>query len=571
MFMNLHVMLPVSLLIALGVLVPGVAGAASADQLPDIQHRVQPGDTLEGVAKRYLKDPQQWRALGELNQVRYPTRLPVGSTIVIPARLVGYQNAVAEYVQGDAQLRSPHMTSGANWQRLIQGAVLTEGDELKVASGSFVTLKFADGSSVRINEKSELKLSEMRKNQRTQEQQSVVDLNKGGIESQVTPAIEQRRKRKFEIKTPMATTSVRGTVFSVSVSDSGEAITAVDRGVVAVAGSAAARETAVKAGSGVTVQNNGRVGIIVDQLAAPSLQGNPPVFEDADFLTIQLSPVEQARQYQVKLAYDADMRQVVRSQRFNTPLAKFPGVEDGNYYVAVRAVDGQQIPGRPRVETIKVKATPVPPLYSSPAPGELIGISDGTLTCTEGGKDIIGYRIQVAGNTDFSQPLTDSGVVAECQSAIAKLAAGSYYWRAASVRKAADGSQDQGPFSKPQAFKAGTNPASLSADALSPGDMDMPNQLQLFWTGEAGQKYNLQLARNEQFDAPISTVQLDQPRWVSDELAPGDYFVRIQVLDPSGLKSRYSAARKLTVESAITTNDGTMLKSDDGKPVQSPR
>lgn len=571
MFTNLHVMLPVSLLIALGVLLPRAACAASADQLPDIQHRVQPGDTLEGVAKRYLKDPQQWRALGDLNQVKYPTRLPVGSTIVIPARLIGYQDVIAEHVQGDAQLRSPYIGKETGWQRLVQGAVLTEGDELKVAPGSFVTLKFADGSSVRINEKSELKLSEVRKNGRTQVQQSVVDLNKGGIESQVTPTIEQRRKRKFEIKTPMATTSVRGTVFSVSVSDSGEAITAVDHGVVAVAGSAAAREVSVTAGRGIAVQNNGRVGAIVDQLAAPSLQGNPPVFEDADFLTIQLSPVEQARQYQVKLAHDANMRQVVRSQRFNTPLAKFPGVEDGTYYVAVRAVDSQQIPGRPHVEAIKVKATPVPPLYSNPAPGGLIGISDGALTCTEGGKGVIGYRIQVAASTDFTQPLADSGMVTECQTTISKLAAGNYYWRAASVRKAADGSQDQGPFSKPQAFKAGTNPASLSADALSPGEMDMPNQLQLFWTGEPGQKYNLQLARNEQFDAPISTVQLDQPRWVSDELAPGDYFVRIQVLDPSGLKSRYSAARKLTVESAITTGYGSMLKSDDGKPVQSPR
>ena len=571
MFVNLHVTLPVSLLIALGVLLPRAAGAASADQLPDIQHKVQPGDTLEGVAKRYLKDPLQWQVLGELNQVKFPTRLPVGSTLVIPARLVGYQNAVAEYVQGDAQSRSPHIGGGSGWQRLVQGAVLTEGDELKVAPGSFVTLKFADGSSVRINEKSELKLSEMRKNHRTQEQESVVDLNKGGIESQVTPAIEQRRKRKFEIKTPMATTSVRGTVFSVSISDSGEAITAVDHGVVAVAGNAAARETAVKAGRGIAVQNNGRVGTIVDQLAPPSLQGNPPVFEDADFLTIQLSPVEQARQYQVKLAHDAEMRQVVRSQRFDTPVAKFPGIEDGNYYVTARAIDSQQIPGKPHVETIKVKATPVPPLYSSPAPGGLIGISDGALTCTEGGKGIIGYRIQVSASTDFAQPLADSGVVTECQSAIGKLAAGSYYWRAASVRKAKDGSQDQGPFSKPQAFKAGANPASLGADALSPGEMDMPNQLQLFWTGEAGQKFNLQLARNEQFNTPISTVQLDQPRWASEELTPGDYFVRIQVLDPSGLKSRYSAARKLTVESAITTGDGTMLKSGDGKPVQSQR
>ncbi|MEG1203614.1 MAG: LysM domain-containing protein, partial [Comamonas sp.] len=54
-------LLPTSLLIALGALLPGAVQAASADQLPDIRHEVQTGDTLEAVAKRYLKDPQQWR------------------------------------------------------------------------------------------------------------------------------------------------------------------------------------------------------------------------------------------------------------------------------------------------------------------------------------------------------------------------------------------------------------------------------------------------------------------------------------------------------------------------------
>jgi len=117
-----------------------------------------------------------------------------------------------------------------------------------VPAGSFVTLRFADGSSVRINENSELKLSELRKNSRTEEQQSVLDLSRGGLESHVTPVMDQRRKRKFEIKTPMATTSVRGTVFSVSISDSGKAITAVDKGVVEVQGRQAAQQARVQAG-----------------------------------------------------------------------------------------------------------------------------------------------------------------------------------------------------------------------------------------------------------------------------------------------------------------------------------
>ena len=213
----------------------------------------------------------------------------------------------------------------------------------------------------------------------------------------------------------------------------------------------------------------------------------------------------------------------------------------------------------------------MPPLYSAPNPGGLIGISDGELVCTEGGQNVAGYRIQIARSADFASIASDTGVVPQCHSAVDKLQAGNYFWRVASVRKLADGSLDQGPFAKPQAFKTGSNPASLGADALSAGDVNEPNQLQLSWPAEAGQKFNLQLARNEQFDAPLATTLLEQPRWTSETLSPGDYFVRIQVLDPSGLKSRYSAARKLTVEPAIMTGTGSVLKSGDGKLVQSPR
>ena len=569
MFSPSSSLLPVSLLIALGALgalLPAAAQAASADQLPDIQHTVQAGDTLEAVAKRYLKDPQQWRELGEANAIKQPKHLPVGSVIVIPARLVGYQNVTVAHVQGAAQSRSPQ--TGDAWQALAKGATLTEGDELQVPAGSFVTLAFADGSTVRINEKSALKLSELRKNTRTNEQQSVVELNKGGLESHVTPTMEQRRKRKFEIKTPMATTSVRGTVFSVSLSDAGNAITAVDQGTVAVAGSQAKREAAVHAGSGIAVQQDGQLGGIVDQLAAPSLQGNPAVFEDADFLTLKMAPVPQAAHYQVVLAQDAGLSAVLRSQRFASPTAKFEGVEDGSYFVSARALDAQDIPGKPTVQAIKVKATPVPPLYSSPAPNGLIGTDDGELLCTEGGKDIAGYRIQVAATADFARPLVDTDVTDKCKSTISQLGAGSYFWRAASVRKLADGSLDQGPFAKPQAFKAGANPATLTADDMRAAEITRPDQLQLSWPGEPGQAYNLQLARNEQFNEPLSTEKLNEPHWTSGNLSPGQYFVRIQVLDPSGLKSKYSAPRKLSIDPVIITGNGTILKAGDGKLVQ---
>jgi len=337
--------------LAIGVAAPGLALAASADQLPDIRHTVVSGDTLEGVAQRYLKDPQQWRAVGTLNGVKDPLRLRVGSVIVIPAHMVGYQEVTITHVKGVARMRSPQ--SGSDWQSAASGTILTEGDELQVPAGSYVSLRFADGSSVRINENSQLKLSELRKNSRTDEQQSVLDLSQGGLESHVTPVVDQRRKRKFEIKTPMATTSVRGTVFSVSVTDSGKAITAVDKGVVQVQGYTAKRQPAqqalVPAGTGVAVQASGQVGTPVALLEAPSLERNPAVFEDANFLTLQVGEVPGARQYAVLLALDADLSRVILRQSHASPSFRFEAVPDGTYYLSARALDAQDIPGKPAV------------------------------------------------------------------------------------------------------------------------------------------------------------------------------------------------------------------------------
>lgn len=558
-----------AIVLAIGVAAPGLALAVSADQLPDIRHTVQSGDTLEAVAKRYLKDPQQWRAVGTLNGVKNPLRLPIGSVIVIPAHLVGYQEVTITHVKGIARVRSP--LAGSDWQEVASGATLTEGDELQVPSGSFVTLRFADNSSVRINENSELRLSELRKNGRTAEQQSVLDLRRGGLESHVTPVMEQRRKRKFEIKTPMATTSVRGTVFSVSVTESGKTITAVDRGVVEVQGSKAAQQALVHEGSGVAVQSSGQLGPTVTLLDAPGLQDNPAVFEDANFLTLQLGQVPHAQKYGVVLAQDPELSEVILHQSHASNTFRFEAVADGTYYMSARAIDAQDIPGKPAVRAVKVKATPVPPLYASPAPNGLIGLSDGELLCTEGGSGIAGYRIQVAPSQDFSVPLYDSGVVDSCHASTETLGVGHYFWRVASVRKLADGSLDQGPFAQPQAFETGANPAALGADALSPADAASPNQLQMSWSAEAGQRFNLQLANDESFAAPLATVELDTPQWTSDTLLPGDYYVRIQVLDPSGLKSRYSDPLKLPVEPSVTTGTGSVLKAGDGKAVLSPK
>lgn len=548
--------------------------AASADQRPDLRHVVQQGDTLQHIAQLYLQDPLQWPELASLNGVRDPRRLPIGSVILIPKSLLSYQNATVGYLQGKAYLRS---NSEQRWQPVTAGMTVTEGDEIQVAEDSYATLKLSDGSQVQISANSQLRLEQLRKNSRTQAQQSVIELQKGSVDSTVTPAAarsgtgkDARVKRRFEIKTPLATTSVRGTRFSVQLTDSGNAVTAVDHGVVAVDAKRTAHAIAVPAGSGLAVRADGRAGPVVRQLNAPNLQENPAVFEDANFLSIHLGAVNDAQLYRVVIAKDEALQQIVESRDVAQTTATLPGVPDGHYYLAARALDSQGIPSSPAIQAIKVKATPVPPLYQSPAPQGLIGTDDGELVCTPSAeKDVQAYHIQIAADTQFNQPLRDFKPLANCSTSLQGLPPGHYFWRTAAIRRLADGSLDPGPFAKPQAFRVGKNPQGMDANGI--GVVPVPMQLQLSWPAEAGQQFNLQLSSSEQFDQSATEEHLDQPHWTSKQLAPGDYFVRIQVLDPSGLKSKYSAPRKLAVEPLVTTGGDLVLKTDDGKPVQSTR
>ncbi len=60
---------------------------------PQRAHRVEAGDTLAGIAYRYWKDPNLWRAIAEVNRIDDPERLTPGRELLIPeaadARLLG--------------------------------------------------------------------------------------------------------------------------------------------------------------------------------------------------------------------------------------------------------------------------------------------------------------------------------------------------------------------------------------------------------------------------------------------------------------------------------------------------
>ena len=551
-----------------------VAAPAAPQQGDEIAHAVKEGDTLEGLARSYLANPRQWPLLQARNKVADPKRLQPGSLIFIPVRLQPSESATVQFVQGEVTAQARGSGTPAP---IATGSKLEEGTELKVGPESFVAVQLADGTVVRVQAQSELQLRQLRRRGRVGSVQSVLEMHKGGVESTVPPSAEPLRR--MEIRTPLAVTSVRGTQFSVALADSGQTTASVEHGSVAVQsrrdtdsepGAALKAPTALLApGQGLAVATDGTVGAPRPLLPAPDTSGMPTTLGDAGLLAIDLPMASGATRYVAQVAQDPAFTQVLRHGSFPDGRLRWKALDDGRYYLAVRALDDAGIAGLPAVQPFTVKTRPVAPLYQHPAPGAVVHNGAAELRCTEV-PGVRWYRVQVAADAQFTQPLRDEQRLTECRLPLGALPAGSYFWRIASLLALPDGQADQGPFAPPQPFTVADRPTALPLQALQAEDGDPT--VRLHWPAQAGQRFRLQ--RTEATDLDFAKVAedtvLDAPTWTASNLAAGDYLVRIQVLDASGLESDFSPPRKIRVGTGIRTGAGLPVSTSSGTPVGRP-
>lgn len=550
-------------------------GADAETQADEIAHTVQEGDTLEGLARTYLAAPRQWPLLQARNKVANPRRLQPGSVVWIPAHLQPAETATVEFVQGPVTAQP---RAGGTAVPVAQGGTLAEGTALQVGADGFVAVRLADGTVVRVQAQSVLQLRQLRRRGRAGSVQSVLEMRSGEVETTVPPSAEPFRR--MEIRTPVAVTSVRGTRFQVNTAESGQTTASVLSGSVAVqarsddnaAGSAAGAfhsGAMLSPGQGLAVATDRTLGAPRALLAAPDTSGIPPALGDASLLAINIPTLPGAVRYIAQVARDADFTQVLRHGRFDSGQLRWKALDDGRYFLSVRGVDDAGIAGTPAVHPIVIKTRPVAPLHQQPAPGAIMATGIGELQCTQV-PGVRWYRVQVATDAQFSAPLRDEQRLSECRLSLAGLPPGSYFWRMASLLQAADGQPDQGPFAPAQSFTVADRPATLSAQALQAQDGD--TTVRLHWPAQPGQRFRLQLApkTDPAFEQITLDTTLDTPEWVGSNLPGGEYLVRIQVLDPTGLQSDFSPPRQIRVGSGISTGTGLPVSTSSGEPVVRP-
>lgn len=310
----------------------------------DFIYRVRHGDTLIDLAVDYTRNPANWSRLQTLNQIDSPERLPVGRELRIPLSMIPVREAQAQVVHVSGQ-------AGLNGKPLQAGEAVKEGSTVNTAPGGFVTLELADGSKLTLPSDGSAELTRLRQFEGTGLTDSVISVQRGSVESSVAPG--GKGVGRFEIRTPVAVTGVRGTRFRVQSGAQGiqsEVLEGSVRLQAHAPGSAPGRPVAVAEGYGAAVGADGSVSGVRPLLKAPEL-GDPE--RAGGGWTTAFPGVAGAHAYLVRVSRDAEGALPVSSASFPSNEIRFTAPGPGTFYVSVRAVDSLGLHGRVAVRSFE--------------------------------------------------------------------------------------------------------------------------------------------------------------------------------------------------------------------------
>lgn len=516
----------------LGLILSLSAGASLAQAgQPGWNYRIQPGDTLIGLAENYLDARHGWRDLQKLNQVADPLKLPPGGRLLLPIAWLQRESSVAKaiFVQGEVQLTR----GGQAAQPLAAGTELRSGDLLHTGKQSALSLRFVDGSRLLLEPDSELRVEQLLVYGRSAIPAMQLRLQQGGAANQVQPDVQQ--PPRYELRTPALNLGVRGTEFRVQASADATRVQVLE-------GQVAAGSQALNAGQG-ALARAGAALAVQTLLPAPELAGLPARLEH---LPLQFAWPAQpgAVAYRVQIFSEGRFEQLLLDGRFERPQANWPDLQhlpDGRYSLRLRAIDDLGLEGRAAEALLTLKARPEPPFMRAPVADALVYGDAANFSWTRA-QAAQRYRLQVASTPDFAAPLLlDRADLAGVQQDL-PLPPGRYHWRVASIAVNTEG-DDPGPFGPVQSFSVRPEPPSPAIQPPELGD-----EVVLRWqAAPPGWRYQLQWSADPQFQGSPRTLDLDEPQARLPRPAPGSYYLRLRAIDEQGHAGPYGGTQQIDV------------------------
>lgn len=414
-----HLML--ALLACAAALALSIPTTASARGTEYVRYTVKSGDTLLGLANKYFKTANAYRQVQRINGIADPRRMPVGKVLRIPRNVLKTKPAKLEVASasGPVQIRSGSGTKNAK-----TGQTIRRGDQLVTGRGGFLSLQGVSGSRVTIPSQSHVKVLSAHRILLTDALDVEFDIVKG--RGAFSPP-KLKSNGRYRVRTPVAVSAVRGTVFRVSFDENGESSTAeVVEGEVALAAGSA--EKAIPQGFGTSASQAG-VAEIEELLPAPEFIDGSAI-QTSEKMKFALQEVAGATAYRVEIARDPAYVELISEAVVDGPLLELDNLDNGRYNIRSRAISKSGLEGFSsqsanfRRQRLGVAAT-----------AEASPLADGfKFAWVPAGEGNMRYDFQLWKEDETSPPLINEIGLDKQSITLTNLKPATYYWRVAVVK-----------------------------------------------------------------------------------------------------------------------------------------
>lgn len=484
--------------------------AAPVEPTPEWRYTVRPGDTLIGIGRAYLNQPEDWRQLQRLNNVINPHRLMPGSGLRVPLVLLKQQPAPAKVVSVSGQV-----------------TVTLPGAAIQSRNGSAV-IEFADGSRLIIQPNSSLRLDTLSVYAGGGMVDTRVRLQQGRAELSANPRKQQGNR--LQVITPSAVAAVRGTVFRVSAD---EAVMREETLEGQVGVGASGQEVVVANAQGTLAETGKPPKPPVALLGSPDVSKLPAKL-DRYPLRFPLPELKGAENWAGQIAPDAGFGAILLEKESKGPVLAFAELPDGKYFLRLRGVDGLGLHGLDSLHAFEVDAHPFPPLPGNPANESKVRVAQPVMDWTQS-QEASRYRIQLSRDTAFGNLLAQE-VLEKASYQPAALQEGEYFWRVASI----DAAGEQGPYTDVRRFtyKPAPGAPDLGNSAIQIGEDSVRIELPAL---PSGQQYETIFAKDANLKQVVWQGKPDGLKLALPRPDAGTYYLGARGVEADGTSGPYSA------------------------------
>jgi len=494
----------------------------------DYEYHVQQGDSLSKLTQDVLESNTGWSKVAKYNNLPNAHLLYPGEVLHIPfAWLKNYPaDAHIETVSGEVRL---------NGNPAKVGDAVSGQAVLVTAAGGGARMRLPDGSTLNVLENSNIEAKEITRKKNGDFFKTAFKLVSGRIDA-IKNAFPADRSPLL-IEGMHGTIGVRGTHFRMA-QQGNNTLAEIEHGKVGFG--AGKRAVALSGGQG-SVADGVKPAAVIPLLAAPAVMNLPEHFENI-LVRVDLKEMKGALAFRGEVAREEDFASILAQDTYKGTQVRIANLEDGVYWLRVRAIDAHGLQGLESRTRLVLKAHPVAPLLMGTNNIELLHGVQPDFSWAEVG-EAQSYRFQIARDREFKDlALKQDDLQAPRFSLLPgqNLQIGEYYWRVASVR----GEADQGPWSDVRRLRVLPVYAPPPAPAFGKGRMVAS------WEAQPAQQFEFQMASSKDFSDIKLNLPLKEPKIDMEMPAAGKYFVRIRTIEADGYVGPWTPAQSFTVPPA---------------------